>query len=154
MRRVDPNRSIFRGSIMKLQLSTTSWPEATGDWLIVPVPETFEFTGPFAALDKALSGQLTRLRESQDLSGKLAETVSIPAPAGIKAGRLLLVGLGPVEKISEAGLNKAIMTAARAVSGKKTDRIGLAVPNSGAIALARRVQVAATALIVGCVGQD
>jgi len=139
---------------MNLQLATTSWTEATGDWLIVAVPEAFELTGPFAALDKALSGQITRLRETQDLTGKLAETVTIPSPAGIQARRLLFVGLGPLEKLGEASLHKALMTAARAVSGKKTDRIAVALPTAGPVDFARRVQVAATALAVGCVGQD
>src|SRR5262245_44538527 len=103
---------------MKRQLATTHWNEATGDWLIVVVQEEFECIGPLGALNDALSGQIARLREAQDLTGKLAETVSIPAPAGIKAKRLLLVGLGKPAKIDDATLHKALMTAARAVSGK------------------------------------
>jgi leucyl aminopeptidase len=139
---------------MKLQLATTSLTEATGDWLVVPVPESYELSGALAAMDQALSGQIARLRETQDLTGKLAETVSIPSPAGIKAKRLLLVGLGPAEKISEATLYKAMMTAARAVSGKKTERVAVAVPTVGHADIARRVQATATAFTVGCVGQD
>src|SRR5262249_23035988 len=100
---------------MKLQLATTPWTETTGDWLIVTGPEGFEVTGRRAELDTALGGQIARLRENQDLTGKLAETVSIPAPFGIRARRLLLVGLGPAEKIGDAGLHKALMTAARVV---------------------------------------
>src|SRR5258708_3424195 len=104
---------------MKLQLAKTPWIEATGDWLLVGAPESFELTGPLGALNDALAGQLARLREHKDFTGKLAETVTIPAPAGIRAQRLLLVGLGPHEKISDAVLYKALATVARAVSGKK-----------------------------------
>lgn len=141
---------------MKLQLATSPLTEAVGDWLIVPVAEAFEFSGQLGQLNTALGGQISRLRESQDFTGKLAETASIPAPAGIRAGRLLLVGLGPVEKLSEAGLHKALMTAARAASGKKTERIAVAVTeaSSAGPSLSRRIQAAATALTVGCVGQD
>src|SRR5947207_14155351 len=112
---------------MNLQLATTPWTEAAGDWLIVGVPEPFELAGPLGALDQALSGQIARLRESQDLTGKFAETVTVPAPAGIRAKRLLLVGLGPADKISYASLHKALMTAARSVSAKKTERGPVAV---------------------------
>ena len=141
---------------MKLQLASTPWTQATGDWLIVGVPEAFDLEGPLGALDQALSGQIARLRESQDLSGKLAESVSVPAPAGIRAKRLLLIGLGPADKISDSGLHKALMTAARTVSAKKTERIAVAIPTAGPaeFSLARRVQNAATAFTVGCVGQD
>jgi leucyl aminopeptidase len=140
---------------MKLQLATTPWTEAAGDWLIVPVSEGFEFTAPLSQLNTALGGQISRLRESQDFTGKLAETATVLAPAGIRAGRLLLLGLGPVEKLGEAGLNKALMTAARAVSGKKTERIAVATAESAAgPSLPRCIQAAATAMTVGCVGQD
>lgn len=141
---------------MKLQLATTPWTEATGDWLIIGVPESFEMTGPVVALDKALSSQISRLRETQDLTGKLAETVSIPAPVGIQAKRLLLIGLGPAEKITDASLHKALMTAARAVSAKKTDRIAVNIPGVGPadLSFSRQVQIAATAMTVGCIGQD
>src|SRR5579862_9932636 len=117
---------------MKLQLATTPWIEAAGDWLIVPVSEGYEFTGPLGQLNTALGGQVSRLRESQDFTGKLAETATVLAPAGIRTGRLLLLGLGPAEKLGEAGLNKALMTAARAVSGKKTERIAVAISGSAA----------------------
>src|SRR5258708_18501560 len=141
---------------MKLQLATTPWIEANGDWLIVGAPESLELTGPLGALNDALTGQIARLREHKDFTGKLAETVTVPAPAGIRALRLLLVGLGPREKMSDAGLYKALATAARAVSGKKTERVALAVPDLelADISLARHVQIAATAMTVGCVGQD
>jgi leucyl aminopeptidase len=141
---------------MKTQLATTPWTEATGDWLIVGVPESFELNGQLGILDQALSGQLARLRESQDLTGKLAESLAIPAPAGIKSKRFLVIGLGAAEKINDASLYKALATAARTVSSKKTGRIAVVVPNAGPadLSLSRRVQIAATAFSVGCVGQD
>src|SRR5262245_24254463 len=124
-----PNRSISksRGASMNVQLTTTPWTEAAGDWLIVGVTESFDLAGPLGALDEALSGQISRLRESQDLTGKLAESISVPAPAGICAKRLLLIGLGPADKISDASLYKALMTAARTVSVKKPERIHVAI---------------------------
>jgi leucyl aminopeptidase len=141
---------------MNLQLATTPWTEAPCDWLIVGIPESFELAGPLGALDQALSGQISRLRESQDLTGKLAESVFVPAPAGMRAKRLLLIGLGPADKSSDASLYQALMTAARTVSAKKTERINVAIPAAGLgdLPISRAVQIAATAFSVGCIGQD
>src|SRR5579872_1918670 len=146
---------------MKLHLASTPWTKADGDWLIVALPESFEMSGPIHALDEALGGQLARLREAQDFTGKAAETLALPAPAGIRAKRLLLVGLGQADKLAVAGLHKALMTAARAVSSRKTERIAVAIsPYAIApagptdLSLARCLQIAATAMTVGCVGQD
>ncbi len=140
---------------MKLQLATTLWTQADGDWLVVALPESFELSGPVAALDDALGGQITRLREAQDFTGKPAETLALQAPAGIRAKRLLLQGLGQAGKLAEAGLHKALMTAARAVSAKKTERIALALSVARSdLPLARCLQIAATAMTTGCVGQD
>lgn len=146
---------------MKLQLATSSWTTAAGDWLIVGLPESFELAGPVGALDEALGGQIARVRESQDFTGKAAETLVIQGLAGIRAKRLLLVGLGPADKLTGAGLNKAMMTAARAASAKKTERIAVAIARTvfdktgpAGLTLARCLQIAATALTVGCVGQD
>lgn len=141
---------------MHFRIDSTPWPAVSADWLIVFLPEAFELAGPVAALDTALGGQIARLRESQDFGGKLAETVTIPAPSGIGAKRLLLTGLGPADRLNDAALYKAAMTAARVASGRKTDRIAATVSTAGPaeLSLARRVQVVSTALVVGSVGQD
>src|SRR5579872_1594385 len=140
---------------MILQLATTPWTEAAGDWLVVPVTESFELTGQLAALNDALGGQISRVREAHDFSGKPGETLSLPAVSGIRAARLMLVGLGPAEKIDDAGLNKALLTAARSVSAKKTERIALTVSHVGpGMSLERHVEIASTSMIVGSIGQD
>jgi leucyl aminopeptidase len=141
---------------MNLRLDATPWTAVTADWLIVGLPDSFELAGSLAALDQALGGQIARLREAQDFSGKLAEIVSIPAPTGIGARRLLLVGLGAAERLSEANLFKAVVTAARTASTKKTERIAIALPAGGpdTLGLSRRVEVLTAALHVGSVGQD
>lgn len=141
---------------MNLRLDATPWTEVTADWLIVGLPESYELSGQPAALDAALGGQIARLREAQDFTGKLAETITIPAPAGISAKRLLLVGLGTPAKLNEATLSRAVTTAARTASTKKTERIAIVVPSVSveSLSLPRRVQIVVAALHVGSSGQD
>ena len=141
---------------MKVQLSTTPLTQADADWLIVGLPESFELSGAVGALDAALGGQIARLREAQDFIGKAAESLALQALSGIRSKRLLLVGLGQADKLTGAGLYKALMTAARAVSVKKTDRIAVAIDTvaTAKLPLVNGLQFAATAMTVGCVGQD
>jgi leucyl aminopeptidase len=141
---------------MKLQLATTPLTQADADWLIVALPESFELSGAVGALDAALGGQIARLRESQDFTGKAAETLALQGLSGIRAKRLLLIGLGHADKLTGASVYKALMTASRVVSVKKTERIAVAIGTvaSAKLPLVNGLQLAATAMTVGCVGQD
>src|SRR5437763_546788 len=110
---------------MDLQLRTGSWTAATGDWLIVPVTEPMELAGPWQELDAALGGHLSRLIESEDLTGKLGSTVAVRGITGIAAERLLLIGLGKASELTIARLDKALMTASRSISDKQETRVAV-----------------------------
>jgi leucyl aminopeptidase len=141
---------------MDLLLRAESWTTAPADWLIVPVLQPPELTGPWDELNAALGGMLARLMESDDLTGKPAATVSVRGVAGIAARRLLLVGLGKPSELTAGQLDKALTTAARAISDKKETRVAVAVPpgNLGEITPAQFVRSAAVAVQVGSQGQD
>ena len=141
---------------MDIQLTAAAWTEVEADWLIVGAAEGSELAEPLTSLDQALGGQLTRLKESGDLTGKSGETLPLRAPAGVKAKRVLLVGLGKVEKLTPASLERALLVAARHISTKACGRVAVAIPTKGGsdVSPAQRVQLAASAMQVGCVGQD
>jgi leucyl aminopeptidase len=141
---------------MDLQLRTGSWTTAAADWLIVPVTEPVELAGPWQELNAALGGQLSRLIESEDLTGKLCATVAVRGVTGIAAKRLLLIGLGKPADLTVGKLDKALTTAARSVSDKKETRVAVAVPpgHLGEIAPAQFAAAAAAALQIGSQGQD
>lgn len=141
---------------MQRHFTDSLWASVSCDWLIVPVIESAEFAGALGAFDRALGGQLGRLRETQDFTGKLGETLTIAAPAGVSASRVLLVGLGAADKLTQAALFRVAMTAARVVSVKRAGRIAIVVPTAGpsTLTISRRVQVLATALEAGSIGQD
>ncbi len=55
-------------------------------------------------LDKASGGALTRALKYSRFTGKTGQMLEVLAPAGVKASRLLLVGLGKAESLDEKGL--------------------------------------------------
>jgi leucyl aminopeptidase len=79
---------------MNVTVSSTSVTSVDVDWLVAAVPEGQEWPSSLIALDNALVGQLSRLREAGDLTGKLAEVLTIPDTPTLKARRVLLVGIG------------------------------------------------------------
>ena len=54
--------------------------------------------------DKASGGTLTRALKISRFTGKTGQMLEVLAPAGLKASRLLLVGLGKAESLDEKGL--------------------------------------------------
>jgi leucyl aminopeptidase len=140
---------------MIIDLATTDCTEVECDWLIAGVPQKGSAPG-LESLERVLGGALGRLREWKDLPGKTAETLVLHAPETLRARRLLLVGLGAAERLSEGGLFKSMMSAARAASGKAAQRVAVVVPpgSPNGLSAARAAQVCATALAVGSTGQD
>lgn len=141
---------------MEIRPLTAPLVEVAADWLIVPVVEPVEITGSLAALDSALSGTLTRLKEQGDLTGKFAATVALRGVSGLAASRLLLLGLGKPDELTAGRLDRALMTAARSISDKKDVRAAFAVPDAaiGKISPSQFATGATAAAIAGSVGQD
>lgn len=141
---------------MDFQVRPGNWTAATADWLIVPVTEPVDLAGPWQELNAALGGQLARLVEAGDLTGKPNSIVALKGLAGLATPRLLLIGVGKPADLTIGKLDKALTTAARSISDKKDLRIAVAVPpgNLGAITPVQFVRSAAVAMQVGSLGQD
>lgn len=141
---------------MEIRRTDKPWTQIEADWLIVPVAESAEVSGSLAQLDQGLGGVISRLKSLGDLSGKLASTLPLRGVTGIGTSRILFVGLGLANDLTLARLDRALMTASRAVSDKKDVRIAFAVPSDavGSISPAQIVTSAVTAGLVGSVGQD
>ena len=92
---------------MDCHVTSESPSGVAADWLIIGVAQSDQFDENLLALDEALDGQLTRLREAGDLTGKLAETLTVPDVPALAAKRLLLVGLGPLAEADRGTLHKA-----------------------------------------------
>jgi leucyl aminopeptidase len=62
--------------------------------VVVGVAEGGALSGPAVGLDKATGGALTRALATNRFSGKAGQLLDIVAPSGVKASRILLVGIG------------------------------------------------------------
>lgn len=85
--------------------------------LIVPVSKGATLP-PLDALDTALGGAIGRCRAAGDFTGARDE-VAVLYPSTGKAERIMLVGLGDVEKVTASSLRRAAM-----IAGKRARVLG------------------------------
>ncbi|HEX6612711.1 MAG TPA: leucyl aminopeptidase [Rhodanobacteraceae bacterium] len=73
------------------------------------------FAGAAAALDQASGGALARLREAGDLSCKIGSTLLLHGVSGVRAARVLLVGLGAKVEFDGMAYQRACVEAGKAL---------------------------------------
>ncbi len=141
---------------MPLEISSHVWSEIDADWLIVCVSDSSEFSGALSDLNQSTGGLLKRLFDQKDATGKLAELVPVHAPNGIKAKRLLLVGIGAVDSLDRVKFEKAAMSALRNVATKKEVSVAFALPEQldPNLSANTAAEVIGTASRVATAGQD
>ena len=77
-----------------MQLSFSAPSTAGSGALVVAALEGGAFTAAAAEADRMAGGALKRALDVSRFSGKTGQILEVLAPAGIKASRILLVGLG------------------------------------------------------------
>ena len=80
-----------------------------------------------AELDQATGGALKALRAAGDFGGKSGETALL-YPSGVKAKRVLVVGLGPAKAVDARALSLAAATAARRARESGAGSLAVALP--------------------------
>ncbi|ODN41948.1 leucyl aminopeptidase [Piscirickettsia litoralis] len=71
------------------------------DCLVVTIFEGKEFSETATAIDQATDGLISRLIERGDISGKSGQSLLIPEVSGINAERVLLIGAGKKDKLTD-----------------------------------------------------
>lgn len=140
---------------MRCEIAAQEWHKIEADWLVVGVPQDKQYSGSLAALDASLDGTLSRLKEAGDLAGKVGDVVALRDVPQIAARRLLLVGLGKAETLNRSSYQKAMQTAARAISDKRTSHVAVGLDETAVntLGLADAVSSAVTSFTIGSVGQ-
>lgn len=104
--------------MMTLQFSLGSAAPETAETpcVVVGVYENGLLTSAAARVDSAAGGAIKRQVESGDINGKAGSTVVLFAPEGIKAKRVLVVGLGVQKTFDAARFQKVNAEATRAMT--------------------------------------
>src|ERR1700690_4230474 len=99
---------------MQIQLESQPYASIETDALVTYVFDRDDkFDGVLADINVAMSGRLSALAASGELTGKALELVLLHFPQGLAAQRLLLVGAGKPGKFAVSDLRKIAGTALR-----------------------------------------
>src|SRR5438477_13134126 len=113
---------------MQITLVTQPFAAIETDALVSYVfEETDLVQGRIAEIDQADGGLLRKLAKSGELTGKMLEFTLVHAPAGLKAARLLLVGVGKREQYSIAALRKVAGAALRHLKARSVKNFAFLV---------------------------
>lgn len=138
---------------IQITSTTDRMVDVPADWLVVATMHDGAATGDIADIDARLGGELTRLREAGDVTGKHLEIVTILSPRGIGARRLLLIGLGAIDKLTRSVVHDAFAAALRSITGRKFARVALALPSpAGGVDQSAMALAVGVGAIQGCVG--
>lgn len=100
---------------LEFQINTQNPLQTETDCLIVGVYADKSMSPSAKALDEASGGRLSALLDRGDVSGKTGRTSFLHDIAGVKAPRVLVVGLGEVAKFAVPQYIKAVADAVRAL---------------------------------------
>lgn len=133
---------------MKFSTKTGAPQSLSTDALIVGVFETGAQPAASVAVDKATKGLIGRLQKQGDFNGKAGTSLIVRHPEGLKAERLVLVGLGKADELNSKAWMQANRAAINAVlTTTATDAInsltGLKISELSASAQARQAVVLA-----------
>jgi leucyl aminopeptidase len=140
---------------MKVIWQRTDPLQIVADWLVVGVFEGDDWLTPAAQrVDEASGGLIARLKQAEDFTGKSAELTPLAGIPGVRAERLLVVGLGKRTAFGAGPASTAARAASRHIAQKKRSRVAVALPTSDAADALRLVAAAVEGSIVGSHGQD
>lgn len=145
---------------MRTQLSFTNISEIDTDILVVLAADTQTAKGPEAKPapailngDAAVKAAVASVLASGEFNASANETLLVHAPAGLKARRLLVVGLGKPSKLAADTLRQAAGTAVRFAKPRGIKELVFALPKT-AVADAAAARAAVEGALLGDVDAD
>ncbi len=108
---------------MQITIETKPYAELETDALVSYIfEEPDPVQGQLDEIDRAGGGLLRKLATSGEVSGKMLEFTLIHSPAGLKAGRLLLVGAGKREQFNGSTVRKVAGAALRYLKARSVKK--------------------------------
>ena len=117
---------------MKIKVVAADIAKAKADAIIVPFFEGMERPdGDIAAIDKALDGAISQLISQGEIKGKLNEITIIHSLGKLSATRVVIVGLGKQQDLSQDKVRGAIAEACRLLRQRGISSIATIAQGAG-----------------------
>ena len=136
---------------MKHVVSKQPLAQVQADALVVGVYKGDKLSDMASELDRISDGIITRLRETEEFTGKHNELISLYSLPAVQARLVLIVGLGSPSDVGSGVAYQAAGSAARELSKKKRARVAFAFDAAWPDELFASAVAGAS---VGCHGQD
>src|SRR6187431_1329628 len=117
---------------MQFEIWTKALAEMPVDCLAVAVHDDGELSAEAKTLDLRCREKLSRLLKRGDFSAKVGETWLVTDLEGLRAERVLLVGLGPKADLTRKAWRRALSAAIGASLRTRVTSLALALPRPAA----------------------
>ncbi len=128
---------------MKIQIKSTVNLAAKADCLVVAIKAAKNLSTQQSELNSVTGGLIKRLQSSNQFSATNGEISTIPAPEGLNANKLILVGIGDAKKLTAEELRDLFTKLAKQLKAQKvsdvTLELGALMAKSGAALVARHL---------------
>ena len=132
---------------MQYQISTNSAADVQASCIVVTLDQSGKLSDAASAIDSASSGFIQARVAAGDIDGKTAQTLLLPAVAGIPAERVLLVGTG--KKALTAASAQKLLQAITAATASLNGSIALALSELATAELPEQWWAEQTAMAFG-----
>src|SRR5579862_3909309 len=112
---------------MKLSVVTDQPWDVAADVLVVPVASEPAFDGELGEIDRRSGGELHRLEEFGELSGKRCASTLAAGGGDIRAARILAVGVGAVGTLDRETVVHVAASAERRLGGRTVRTVAFLV---------------------------
>jgi leucyl aminopeptidase len=124
---------------MKIALGTTTSSSAVDLLALLVTDDTLAQDAAVDELDAALEGTLRAALKDEDFTGKKDSTLLLPTYRKIGPRKILLVGLGPSEKVGPVETRAAAARVARVANAEKATTVALSLRDKGEAGTLRAV---------------
>ncbi len=134
-----------------MQIQATQSPVNTlaTDALLVGVFAEAPLEGAIAALDETLGGAIAALSRDLPFKAEVGESETLFRPSGIKAKRLIVVGLGKQPDLTSETLRKAFGEAIQGLIGTPVSKAALLLDGVGPLGWEKAASAAIEAVVLG-----
>ena len=138
---------------IKFSLSPTEPLSVAADVLVLGVPEGSSFKeGALGDLSKALGPSMAKTVKREEFTGKKDQTLELSAHGtDLKPGRVLLIGLGKAEALTDVEIRVFAAKGTRFALGAKATALAIEIPSTSAASVALAGGAAERAVAEGVV---